>query len=179
MRRSLLSAAAALFALAGGCLATNGEAASPPRLADRSAGWSLEVPAGWKKGGAVAATAFARGARCRSASVVDRLDSGGPGPSEARSFVQVCARAAQDGRTLAAFLSSTYGTALPAQLAPTTFAGRTAYRSRRSDPELVFVQTRSHRLQLAISTTSDPARRAQRQAQVDRALRSFQLRAAG
>ena len=176
MSRVFLSAAIGASALASGCLAGAGEAAAPPRLEDERVGWSVAVPTGWRVGRAVAATAFAAGARCRSTYIVDRAEPGGPGPSVSRSFVQVCARPIRDGRTIRSFIAATYGTAADAQFAPATFGGHHAYRSRRSDPALVFLQTSVHRIQVATSVTRDPARRELRRAQADRILRSFELR---
>ena len=148
----------------------------PERLVDRVVGWSLVVPEGWSTGGRVYATAFARGGRCRSAFVLDRRTPGesGPGPSISRSFAQVCARPS-DGQTLRAYLIATYGGGFAAQFEPVRIDGRRAFRTRRSQPALVFVQTRDHRLQLASSVTPFPEDRERRRAQVDRALDSLRL----
>jgi hypothetical protein len=179
MGRSLFPAALIGLVVAAGCMASPGGSAEPrPRLADPDAGWSVLVPAGWRTGGTVVATAFARGARCRSTFVDDRVDAGGPGPSTSRSLVQICARPARDGRTLASFLRATYGAGLDTRFAPASIAGRPAYRTRRSDPELVFLQTGSHRLQLASSATRDEAHRLRRRGQVDAVLRSLRARTA-
>jgi hypothetical protein len=178
MRRSLFPAALTSLAVATGCFASSGDSAAPPRLADPVAGWSVVVPSGWRTGGAVVATAFARGARCRSTSIVDRVDAGGPGPSVSRSFVQICTRPVTDGRTLTSFLAATYGPGFAVQFAPAAIGGRLAYRSRRSDPELAFLQTRSHRLQLASSATREQELRERRRAQVAEVLRSLRVRTA-
>jgi hypothetical protein len=179
MTRSLFPAALIGLAVAAGCIAGPGGSAEPrPRLSDPAAGWSVAVPAGWRTGGAVVATAFARGARCRSTFVDDRVDAGGPGPSVSRSFVQICTRPLRDERTLRSFLASTYGVGFDAQFAPVTMARRPAYRTRRSDPELAFLQTGSHRLQLASSAARDEAHRTRRRAQVAAALRSLRVRTA-
>ena len=179
MHRSLLPAAAALFGLASGCFAGGGSASvtvQPGRLADRVVGWSLAVPDGWSTGGRVYATAFASGSRCRSAFVLDRRppSESGPGPSVSRSFVQVCARLA-DGRSLRAYLVATYGGGFATQFEPVRIDRRPAFRTRRSQPALVFVQTRDHRLQLASSVTPFPEDRDRRRAQVDRVLESFRI----
>jgi hypothetical protein len=154
--------------------------AQPGRLADPVVGWSLAVPDGWRIGGRVNATAFATGSRCRSAFVLDRRPSGesGPGPSISRSFTQVCARPA-DGRTLREFLATTYGDGFIAQFEPVRIGHRAAFRTRHSQPALVFLQTRDHRLQLASSVTPFPEDRDRRRAQVDRALASFRLEPTG
>jgi hypothetical protein len=73
----------------------------------------------------------------------------------------------------------TYGTGFAAQFAPDTMGGRLAYRSRRSDPELAFLQTGSHRMQLASSATKAEQHRARRRAQVDAVLRSLRVRTTG
>jgi hypothetical protein len=179
MTRSLFPAALIGLVVAAGCMADpGGSTERTPRLADPAAGWSVAVPAGWQTGGTVVATAFARGARCRSTFVDDRMDAGGPGPSVSRSFVQICSRPLRDGRTLRSFLATTYGD-FGAQFVPDALAGRPAFRTRRSDPELAFLQTGSHRLQLASSAVRDEAQRAQRRAQVAAVLRSLRVRTAG
>jgi hypothetical protein len=177
---SLFPAALIGLVVATGCFADPGSStAGQPRLADPVVGWSIAVPVGWKTAGTVVATAFARDARCRSTFVDDRSDSGGPGPSVSRSFVQICARPIRDGRTLRSFLTATYGAAFGARFAADALAGRPAYRTRRSDPELAFLQTGSHRLQLASSASKDEPLRARRRAQVDAVLRSLRVRTAG
>jgi hypothetical protein len=104
------------------------------------------------------------------------MEEGGPGPSTSRSFVQICARPLRDRRTLRSFLAATYGAGFGAQFAQGTLGGRPTYRTRRSDPELAFVQTGSHRLQLAFSAATDEAHGARRRAQVDAVLRSLRVR---
>jgi hypothetical protein len=180
MARSLFPAALIGLVVAAGCMADPGGSAEPtPRLSDPAAGWSVMVPPGWRTVGAVVATAFARGARCRSAFVDDRVDAGGPGPSVSRSFVQICSRRLRDGRTLRSFLAATYGDDFGARFAPDALAGRPAFRTRRSDPELAFLQTGSHRLQLASTAARDEAHRARRRAQVAAVLRSLRVRTSG
>ena len=178
MHRSL-PAAVAFLGLASGCLTTGGSASvteQPGRLVDRVVGWSFAVPDGWSTGARVYSTAFATGSRCRSAFVVDRRPPGesGPGPSISRSFVQVCARPS-DGRTLRAYLIATYGGGFAAQFELVRIDRRPAFRTRRSQPALVFAQTRDHRIQLASSVTPVPEDRDRRLAQVDRVLDSFRL----
>jgi len=148
----------------------------PDRLGDRVVGWSFAVPDGWSTGARVYATAFATGARCRSAFVVDRRppSESGPGPSVSRSFAQVCARPA-DGRSLRAYLTAAYGTDFAAQFEPILIDRQSAFRTRRSRPALVFVQTRDHRLQIASSVTPFAENRDRRRAEVDRVLESFRL----
>lgn len=179
MHRSLLPAAVALFGLASGCFVGGGSASvteQPERLADRVVGWSFAVPDGWSTGTRVHATAFASGSRCRSAFVLDRRPPGesGPGPSVSRSFVQVCARPA-DGRSLRAYLVAVYDAGFTAQFEPVRIDRRPAFRTKHSQPALVFLQTRNHRLQLALSVTPFPEERDRRRAQVDRILESFRL----
>ena len=179
MHRSLLPAAFALFGLASGCFAGGGSAsvtAQPGRLADPVVGWSFAVPDDWSIGTRVYATAFAAGSRCRSAYALDRRPAGesGPGPSISRSFAQVCARPA-DGRTLRAFLAATYGDGFSGQFEAVRIDRRPAFRTRHSQPALVFLQTRDHRLQLASSVTPFPEDRDRRRAQVERVLASFRL----
>lgn len=148
----------------------------PGRLADTTVGWSLRYPAGWGVRGRVAATAFGRGARCRSAIVVDRPSSDtGPVGGELRTFVQVCARARTDGLTLERFLRQTYGSAFAVQFEQTRLGGRTAFRTRRSTPALVFVQTSAFRIQLASSVSAESGLRAKRRSEVAAVLRSFAL----
>jgi hypothetical protein len=185
VRRSLVTAAT-LFALVStsACLAGGGAASTattPPRLRDPVVGWSVVVPAGWHTGPRVIATAFATGARCRSVSAVDRVgDEGmGPGPGVSRSFVQICARALTDGRTLSGYLAATYGDTFASQFEPTRLGGHAAFRAHRSSPRLVWLQTDRHRIQLASAVTSDPERRGGRRAEVDRILRSFRVAETG
>jgi hypothetical protein len=178
MTRSLFPAALIGLLLTGCFADAGGTTAREPRLSDQVAGWSVAVPEGWRTGGTVVATAFAQDARCRSTFVTDRAETGGPGPSVSRSFVQICARPVRDGRTLRSFLAATYGAGFGARFAPDTLGGRPAYRTRRSDPELAFVQTGSHRLQLASSAAKDEAHRTRRRAQIAAVLRSLRVRTA-
>jgi hypothetical protein len=185
VRRPLVPAATIIAtvivsaSLAGGGAAST-EAPSP-RLRDAVVGWSVAVPPGWRVGGRVVSTAFAVGARCRSVFAIDDLgDEGvGPGPGASRSFVQVCARALSDGRTLSGYLAATYGNSFASQYEATRLGGHTAYRARRSSPRLVWLQTDRHRIQLASAVTGDPAHRGGRRAEVDRILHSFRLAGTG
>ena len=149
----------------------------PKRLTDTTAGWSLHYPSAWSARERVAATAFAAGARCRSAVVVDGPtgDSTGPVGAELRTFVQVCARRRNDRLTLERFLGETYGSAFAAQLEQTRLGGRPAFRTRRSTPALVFVQTGGFRIQLASSVSTEPRLRDRRRSEVSAVLRSFRV----
>jgi hypothetical protein len=154
-----------------------GTPALPRKLADTTVGWSLRYPGAWSARGRVAATAFAAGARCRSAIVVDDPSAGATGPvgTELRTFVQVCARRRTDRLTLERSLRETYGSAFAAQFEETRLGGRPAFRTRRSTPALVFVQTGGFRIQLASSVSTESRLRAKRRSEVAAVLRSFEL----
>ena len=149
----------------------------PKRLADTTVGWSLRYPSAWSARGRVAASAFAVGARCRSVVVVDDPSAGTTGPvgTELRTFVQVCARPRTDRLALERFLRETYGSAFAAQFEETRLGGRPAFRTRRSTPVLVFVQTDRFRIQLASSVSTGSRLRTRRRSEVAAVLRSFEL----
>lgn len=120
------------------------------------------------------ATAFANGATCGSAAIVDRAPptDSGPGARVEQSYVQVCWRPL-DGQTLAAFMAATYGSVGGFQT--TTLASRPAYVSRAGTSSTYFVDTASRRYQVVASVTATAALEATRLAEVDRILKSLTL----
>ena len=120
------------------------------------------------------ATAFANGATCGSALIVDRAPpaDSGPGARVEQSYVQVCWRPL-DGQTLAAFMAATYGSVGGFQT--TTLAGRPAYVSRAGTSSTYFLDTSARRYQVVTSDTATAALEATRLAEVDRILKSLTL----
>lgn len=136
--------------------------------------FTMEYPAGWGPAGQIQATAFANGATCGSALIVDRAppEGSGPGARVEQSYVQVCWRPL-DGQTLAAFMAATYGSVGGFQT--TTLAGRPAYVSRAGTSSTYFVDTSARRYQVVTSVTATAAIEATRLAEVDRTLKSLTL----
>jgi hypothetical protein len=148
-------------------------------LRDGVVGYSLRYPRDWKLARRPAgATAFAKGARCRSVEIVDFAPpsgSGQAGPAILHSFVQVCAKRVKDGLSIDEFMRRTYKDVLSKQFATTKFAGVRAYRSRLEDQDLIFLQTDAYRIQIYTAVVADREKRAKRQAQVRGVLGSFTL----
>jgi hypothetical protein len=120
------------------------------------------------------ATAFANGATCGSAAIVDRAPPSlsGPGPSVEQSFVQVCWRPL-DGRTLAQFMAATYGSA--GGFEATTLAGKPAFVSRAGTSATYFVDTSSRRYQVATAVVASAELQPRRLAEVEQILASLSL----
>lgn len=136
--------------------------------------FTVEYPPGWGPAGQMQATAFANGATCGSAAIVDRAppEGSGPGARVEQSYVQVCWRPV-DGQTLAAFMAATYGSVGGFQT--TTLAGRPAYVSRAGTSSTYFVDASSRRYQVVASVTASPELEATRLGEVDRILKSLTL----
>lgn len=136
--------------------------------------FSVDYPTGWGPAGQVLATAFANGATCGSALIVDRAEpaGSGPGPSVEQSFVQLCWKGLE-GKTLAEFMAATYGANSGFQA--TTLAGRPAQVSRSGTSATYFVDTSTRRYQVTTGVTAPEALRATRQAQVEHVLASLTL----
>lgn len=136
--------------------------------------FTVEYPSGWGPAGQLQATAFANGATCGSAVIVDRAppNDSGPGARVEQSYVQVCWRPV-DGQTLAAFMAATYGSVGGFQT--TTLAGRPAYVSRAGTSSTYFVDTPARRYQVVTSVTAAAALEATRLGEVDRILKSLTL----
>ena len=145
-------------------------AARPGATAD----FAVDYPAGWGPGGQVLATAFANGATCGSALIVDNAGpaGSGPGASVEQSFVQVCWKGLE-GKTLAQFMTSTYGANTGFQA--TTLAGRPAQVSRAGASSTYFLDSSTRRYQVTTGVSASDALRATRQAQVDHVLASLTL----
>lgn len=143
---------------------------APPGPTD----FSVVHPPGWGPSGPVQATAFAAGASCGAALIVDRAPpaGSGPGPSVEQSYVQLCWKA-RDGQTLDQFMAATYGSAGGFQ--PTTLAGRPAYRLSSGASSTAFVDTSARRYQVVTAVIASDELRATRQAEVDRILASLSL----
>lgn len=137
-------------------------------------GVTVDYPPGWGPAGQLQATAFANGATCGSAAIVDRAlpPNAGPGAQIEQSFVQFCWRGL-DGQALPEFMAATYGSAGGFQ--PTTLAGRPAFVSRAGTSSTYFVDTASRRYQVATAVTASPALEATRLAEVQRILSSLSL----
>jgi hypothetical protein len=144
---------------------------SPP---DSVEDFAVEYPAGWGPAGQLLATAFANGATCGSAAIVDRAppDLSGPGARIEQSFVQVCWRG-RDGTTLPEFMATTYGPAGGFQA--TTLAGRPAFVSRAGTSSTFFVDTSTRRYQVATAVAASAELEPTRLAQVERILESLSL----
>lgn len=136
--------------------------------------FTVEYPPGWGPSGQVLATAFANGATCGSALIVDRAlpADAGPGASIEQSFVQVCWKGL-DGKTLAEFMAATYGPNSGFQA--TTLAGRPAQVSRAGTSSTFFVDTSTRRYQVTAAVAASAELRPTRQAQVERILASLSL----
>jgi hypothetical protein len=136
--------------------------------------FTVEYPPGWGPGGQLQATAFANGATCGSAVIVDRAppSDSGPGARVEQSYVQVCWRPI-DGQTLTAFMAATYGSVGGFQT--TTLAGRPAYVSRAGNSSTFFVDTSARRYQVVTAVIASAALEATRLSEVDRILKSLTL----
>jgi hypothetical protein len=146
-------------------------------LRDEVVGYSLRYPRGWKAARRPSgATAFAARARCRSVEIVDFAPPPGSGGSAVlHSFVQVCAKRLTDRSSIDEFMRQTYGGSLSKYFESAKFAGVRAYRSRMKDQDVIFLQTNDYRIQVYTAVVADRQKRARRQAQVNRVLRSFSL----
>lgn len=153
-----------------GSAATSSTAPRPSGTTD----FSVDYPTGWGPAGPVLATAFANGATCASALIVDNAGpaGSGPGASVEQSFVQLCWKG-QEGKTLAQFMTATYGASTGFQA--TTLAGRPAQVSRAGTSSTYFVDTSTRRYQVTTGVSASESLRATRQAQVDRVLASLTL----
>jgi hypothetical protein len=136
--------------------------------------FSVDYPTGWGPSGQVLATAFATGATCGSALIVDNAGpaGSGPGASVEQSFVQVCWKGLE-GKTLAQFMAATYGTGGGFQA--TTLAGRPAQVSKAGTSATYFLDTSTRRYQVTTGVAASESLRAARQAQVDHVLASLTL----
>lgn len=136
--------------------------------------FTVDYPTGWGPAGPVLATAFASGATCRAALIVDNAGpaGSGPGASVEQSFVQLCWKGLE-GKTLAQFMTATYGASTGFQA--TTLAGRPAQVSKAGTSSTYFVDTSTRRYQVTTGVSASDALRATRQAQVDRILASLTL----
>ena len=150
--------------------ATSSTAPRPGATTD----FTVDYPAGWGPAGAVLATAFANGATCASALIVDNAGpaGSGPGASVEQSFVQLCWKGLE-GRTLAQFMTATYGASTGFQA--TTLAGRPAQVSKAGTSSTYFVDTSTRRYQVTTGVSATESLRATRQAQVDHVLASLTL----
>jgi hypothetical protein len=137
-------------------------------------GVTLDYPPGWGPAGQLLATAFASGATCGSAAIVDRdlPPNAGPGAMVEQSFVQFCWRGL-DGRTLADFMAATYGSVGGFQ--PTTLGGRPAFVSSAGTSATYFVDTPTRRYQVSTSVVASSALEATRLAEVQRILSTLSL----
>lgn len=156
--------------------ATNSTAATTPTTAAQGAptDFSVTYPTGWGPSGQVQATAFAAGATCRSALIVDRAPpaASGPGASIEQSYVQLCWKG-HEGRTLAEFMAATYGSA--GGFSTTTLAGRPAFVSRSGTTATFFVDTSARRYQVVTAVNATTDLTPTRQAEVERILSSLSL----
>lgn len=140
-------------------------------------GYSLSYPRGWKVTGQVVATEFAAGAACQSVRIVDFAPPASAGPSAQvyQSFVQICWRRA-DRSSLEDFMRKTYRGRLADLFERTTLSAVPAYRTKlEGQSTTFFLQTEKHRIQIVAGVVAEPAKRANRLAQVSRILSSFSL----
>ena len=156
---------------------TSPSAVARKRLTDTEAGYSLAYPGDWQLEGNVLATQFAEDAQCESVEFIDSQRGGesGPAPSILHSFVQVCAQPLIDGLTLDAFMRQTYGQSLDS-FERVELNGVPAYQTSAQPLErMIFLQTQSHRLQIAAAVVAAPERRAERLNQMEEILASFSV----
>jgi hypothetical protein len=142
-------------------------------------GYTLSIPADWALTGPVQATEFASRAVCESAEIVDFRppDESGPSAVVLHSFVQICAvPLTLDDVSLEAFMRRSYGEEFPERFRPIALGGVPAFRAATaSGGATVFLQTKSHRLQIVSAVVADPSQRPQRLVQVEEILRSFSV----
>jgi hypothetical protein len=146
------------------------------RLEDRQIGYALLYPSEWSVEGQVAATEFAIGSRCRSVRVVDYgpPSGSGPGAEVRQSFVQVCGKPIEDGKSLEDFMRRTYGDKLARTFVMADFNGLSVYRSREEQPtRTIFTEMRNHRIQIYCSVVADLEKSPMRRVQVENILASF------
>lgn len=136
--------------------------------------FSLTYPSGWGPAGPVISSAFAAGADCASALVVDRAlpDASGPGAQVLQSFVQLCWKGTE-GLSLDGYMAATYGGTGGFQAA--TLAGRPALVAASGGSSTYFVDTSSRRYQVRTAVTASPELEAQRRAEVAQVLASLAL----
>lgn len=134
----------------------------------------MQYPDGWGPAGRLLGTAFANGATCGSAVIVDRAEPGGSGPGASieQSLVQVCWRPL-DGSSLSDFMASTYGAA--GGFEATTLAGRPAFVSRAGNSSTYFVDTAGRRYQVATAVAASPDLEARRLGEVAQILDTLSL----
>jgi hypothetical protein len=150
----------------------------PGRFVNGAVGYSLSYPDGWVVRGQVVATEFASGAECDSVVVVDFEPPGsaGPGGNTIRSFVQACARALVDDRTLEDFMRRTYGQDFPSKFRSTTRGSLPAFEDATAESDrTIFLQTTDHRLQIRTSVVAAPNMLSTRLSQVRWILDSFSV----
>ena len=151
-------------------------AAQWKRLDDAEAGYTLYYPSDWLVEGQVVASEFASGAHCRSVRIVDFApppDSGAAAPIQ-HSFVQVCARPASSLGSLEAFMNLTYGDRLDVLFEKTQVNRLVVYDTgQRQGMRMLFAELAGHVVQIIASVETEPARRPERRAQVEKILASF------
>ncbi len=136
--------------------------------------FSVTYPPGWGPSGQVQATAFAAGATCGSALIVDRAPpaAAGPGASIEQSYVQLCWKGLE-GKSLSEFMTATYGSA--GGFSATTLAGRAAFVSRAGTTATFFVDTSARRYQVVTAVNASAELTPTRVAEVERILASLSL----
>lgn len=148
-------------------------------LDNPTVGYTLRYPADWRVAGPVLATAFARDATCRSVQIVDfqpPADAGTAGFVH-HAFVQLCAKPATEGESLAGFLQAVYGAPLEARFEPVEVGGLAARRLREPrEPALIFVRTERHTIEIVAAVATDETHAALRRAQVDDIVASLVFR---
>ena len=146
-------------------------------LRNDGVGYSLSYPRGWKVGGRVVATEFAARAGCQSVRVIDQADpaDAGPGAEVRQSLVQICWKRVSDDASLDEFMRKTYGGRLSELFDRIRVAGVPAYRTRDGGTSTFFLQTEMFRIQILGSVVAEPARSAERLAQVRQIVASFSL----
>jgi hypothetical protein len=136
--------------------------------------FTVTYPDGWGPAGRLLGTAFANGATCGSAVIVDRAqpEGSGQGTQVEQSLVQVCWQP-RGSSSLADFMAATYGSA--GGFEATTLAGKPAFVSLAGTSSTYFVDTSARRYQIATAVAASPELEATRLAEVERILSSLTL----
>lgn len=138
-------------------------------------GLTFEFPEGWEASQVELSTAFANGANCVSARIVDFQppEDSGPSPGILHSVVQACSRPA-DGTSLEKFVSDVYGetSVMPV---PVELAGTEGWEVDDGTGRIIYLQTDSHRFQIVTSVVAEPEVAPLRFAQVEEILQSVQF----
>lgn len=148
-------------------------------LTDPTLGLTLLYPPDWTVDGVVVATQFSAAARCRSVRVVDfepPADSGAAAPMQ-QSLVQVCAQPKEQVGSLDQYMRRVYGESFDRTFALVELQGSRAYEAKGTGSlRTIFAETHNDLVQIVAAIATSPEKFSERQTQVQKILRSLQLK---